>query len=288
VQGGYFPRNDNVTGFDFQHSVAKLESQFADYHGQTLILWRRHTLGADPDVVIANFLPGNESLAAGVRAVNAYTGMGFRPFADYFCFKYLANTMCRLSYARLWQPTSLDGQRMADLLRLKTVVVDDSIPFRPVAARAGWRVQERAGSTTVLVRRAPATRWPAGRLSYAGPGVQILDDRVGEQGRSETVHLGATGGGGTLAFARLNWPGYHADIDGRRIAVRDGPGGLVTVHVPAALQDATLHLHWTPPGHALGVTSALVGVLGALFLGGFSAYNGWAGRRRVRRSAGSH
>ena len=81
--------------------------------------------------------------------------------------------------------------------------------------------------------------------------------------REETVRFS---GSGTLAFARLDWPGYRAEVDGKPVDVREGPAGLVLVDVRGG---GELKLTWSAPGLVPGLVAAVLGLLGAL---GFSAF----------------
>ena len=276
----YFPVNANVTRFDFPHQVARLQSRFADYHGTTFALMSRATVrnGEEPGRY-RNFLFGNEWLVADVDAVNSYTGLGFEAFSHYFCMQFLSN-VCPRAYARLWAPTDLGGQSMADLMRLETVVVDRSLRDRPTSPRPGWHVQRSTRLAVVLQRDGAPSPWPDGRLSYAAPGVDVLADHATHHDRSETVRFRSDGAPATLAFARLNWPGYTARLGNRELPVTDGPAGLLTVRLPAGVQQGTVHLDWTPPGYHVGIAAALLGVLGALALGALSVLQGWRRRRR--------
>jgi uncharacterized membrane protein YfhO len=68
-----------------------------------------------------------------------------------------------------------------------------------------------------------------------------------------------------MVFARLNWPGYVAEVNGTQVPIVTGPAGLVVVRIPPGVS-GTLVLTWTPPGLAAGIAAAGVGLLGALAL----------------------
>jgi hypothetical protein len=227
-----------------------------------------------------HFLFGNMYLPAGVDAVNAYTGLGYAWFSAWFCMGYLGQ-VCGKAYQHLFRPTRFDGRSMADLLRLKTVVVDNRL-FPQFRVHSGWHIQRSDYLSTVLVRNGPATKWPHGRLGYASSGLTVHSDV--SHPRAETVRFSADGSVGTFAFARLNWPGYTATVDGHKVPVTTGPAGLIQIDLPAGTRGGTLVLQWSAPHLRLGAASAALGVLGALILGIAPLVGSWRRRRRRART----
>jgi hypothetical protein len=291
------PGNGNGAYYDFPHSVQSLRDRFGAYRGPTLQLasdsGRRQLIMNGPvavsgkpgpitkDELWQHFLVGNMFLPAGVNAVNAYTGLGYAEFSRWFCMGYVGQ-VCGNAYQRLFRPTPLGGLSMADLLRLKTVVVDNRL-FPNFRVRDGWHVQRSDYLATVLVRDGPTTKWPDGRLGYASPWLTVQSDVSSPT--SETVRFTGDGTGGTFAFARLNWPGYKATLNGRSVPLTTAPAGLLEVDLPAGTHGGTLTLHWSPPGLRVGVVSAGLGLLGALMLGVVPLVGRW--RRRRRRTGTS-
>jgi hypothetical protein len=118
-----------------------------------------------------------------------------------------------------------------------------------------------------------------GRVSWSSEGVQVLADSARPQ--HEIVRYRSSSGAGRILFARLDWPGYTATVDGKPVEVSKGPAGLVAVEGPAG--DHVLVLAFETPGLqlgvlALGVAAAIV-ALQTLFDAGFS---GAAGNGRAR------
>jgi hypothetical protein len=68
-----------------------------------------------------------------------------------------------------------------------------------------------------------------------------------------------------LTFARLAWPGYTAEIDGREIPVAPGPNGLLTVDLPEDAE-GVLTLTWSPPGALLSLAAVGVALAGVAAL----------------------
>ncbi|WAL66646.1 hypothetical protein ORV05_02175 [Amycolatopsis cynarae] len=272
LQLGLFPANVNLTQFRFPHSVQDLKSRFAGrYTGETFqiasIDVARDTVGLHPGGAWRDFLFGNAYLPAGVDSVVSYSGMGFKDFSDTFCFNN-SGSACPDAYSALWRPTGFGEASLADLMRVETVVVQDAL-VPGVSARPGWHVAEKDGVATVLRRDHPVP-WPAGRLGWASPDLLVLTDRSG--GRQETLSVTSRGDGPRqLVFARLAWPGYRAELNGKELPVTTGPAGLVVVRLPAGSPGGQVTLHWTPPGLLTGFVFAAVGALGALLLGAWSA-----------------
>jgi hypothetical protein len=141
-----FPGNANLVPFSFPHAVADLRSRFADrYEGETMqiasIDVARQTAGLRPDGAWQHFLFGSAYLPAGVNSVISYSGIGFRDFADTFCFDN-AGSACAAAYPALWAPTRFGGAPLADLLRIDTLVVQNAL-VPGVTPRPGWHVAER-------------------------------------------------------------------------------------------------------------------------------------------------
>jgi hypothetical protein len=259
----WFPANDNVLDYQFPNSVRQLQQRFAKYQGTVVQV---ASLAADPaaDRVPAreyqDLLYGSMYSVAGVASTTAYSGIGFSAFDSVFCMAYEGNT-CAQVWPALWQRPAGYPVPLADLLRARTVVVQNSlVDTRSGPAPRGWHrapSAETSGLTTVWVRDT-APRWPAGLLSYASHGVLVTDDRrVGAV--DEQVGYRAAGAG-TLTFARLAWPGYTATVNGRPVRTGTGPAGLLVVDLPAGA-GGTVVLSWAPPGATLSTVAFAAGVL---------------------------
>ncbi|HET6502805.1 MAG TPA: hypothetical protein VFG87_18780 [Amycolatopsis sp.] len=287
LQLAAYPGNSNIKPYYYPHSVNTLRSTFAGrYQGETLqiasIQTAADTVGLSPDGAWRYFLFGYSYQVAGVDAVNSYTGMGFGAFSATFCLDGFGSS-CAQAYPNLWAPTSLGGAPVADLMRLRTVVVENAL-VPDLTVPAGWQVVEHDQVVTVLRRIGPLP-WPRGTLAWAGPGVTVSGDESGSStGESVGFTTGATDSTGDtpdsadsrrVVFARLAWPGYRATVDGREVPVGTGPAGLLTVTLPPGVRSGELTLSWTPPGFLPGVGLAGLALLIAL---------GWgiAARRRKR------
>jgi hypothetical protein len=284
LQLALFPGNTNLVSYSFPHGVAELRSRFAGrYQGETMqiasIDVAGQTAGLRPDGAWRYFLFGNAYLAAGVNSVISYTGSGFRDFANTFCLDN-AGSAGAAAYPALWAPTRFGDAPLADLMRVETVVVQNAL-VPGVTAPPGWRVAEQDQIATVL-RRDDTIPWPYGRFAWSSPGARVLADRSPRPQQESLVVSLTDAGPHQLVFARLAWPGYHAQFGGQDVPVETGPAGLVVVQLPAGSTSGELTLRWTPPGLALGFTSAAAGMLGALVLGAYAT--GLLRRRPARRN----
>ena len=266
VQTSMFSGNYAVEPYRFPHSIQALRDTFAQrYQGTTMqfaTLPAAATLGLYPDGAWRYFMFGNAYRPAGVDSVNSYTGMGFAQFSATFCMSYIGES-CPGGYTNLWQPTAEGGLPLADLMRVDTVVVQKAL-IPHVSDEPGWQLTENNSAVTVLHREVPV-RYPDGRLGYAGSGLAVSSDTDTGTTRETVRFDGRSAGEQDMVFARLNWPGYVAEVNGAQVPIVTGPAGLVVVRIPPGVS-GTLVLTWTPPGRTAGIAAAGVGLLGALAL----------------------
>ena len=83
---------------------------------------------------------------------------------------------------------------------------------------------------------------------------------------SETVAIEDVAETSTLVFARLGWPGFSAEIDGRQLPVTRSDAGLLEVQLPAGTKAGQVTVHFRPPGQLPGLGLAGLGALGAVAL----------------------
>jgi hypothetical protein len=258
----WFPFNRSMAGYPFPTNAAELDRLGHRYQGTTLQIadlgkvdqhgWQSREL-----------LFGNTFRAAGVDSTTSYSGIGHRAFHKALCLYWNGSTCAEL-YGRLWQPQGDGSPALADALRLQTIVVQRKLIDDPVPP-AGWHVVRRSDEVTVLRRDKPPP-FPKGRLSGVSPALTAEADECRSQ-RDERVRFRRTGPGrATLVFARINWPGYRAEVDGVSVPVRSDPAGLVTVDVPDSVNAGEVRLQWTPPGQTLGLAGSAAGLAGALTL----------------------
>jgi hypothetical protein len=229
------------------YDVTQLKAATEDYRGTVLQL--ASLTGVTKEQMFAgDVMFGNLPLAAGLASVGSYTGLGFAEFGEALCMDYRGAT-CPEAFDRLWRPVDRDTNvPLVDALRVSTLVLQRSL-LPDIVGRTpplGWHLADQNDVRTVWSRDRPlATQ---GRLSWSSIGVEILADSAAPQ--REIVHYRRAGGAGRVLFARLDWPGYTATVDGAPLEVSNGPAGLVAVDVPAG--EHTLVLAFEPPGQRLG------------------------------------
>ncbi|MCP3799682.1 hypothetical protein NLX83_10475 [Allokutzneria sp. A3M-2-11 16] len=277
LQMVWFPINRDVAPYGFPSSVAELKTFASRYPGTMVqvadrdpVIYRGKGQFLEPDTAVwRDLLFGNVYRVAGVDTTTSYSGMGFKPFHKALCLNDYGGAKVREcpgdTFANLWAQTPA-GVPLADLIKARTIVVQRALIDSPHVP-PGWTVAERTNFVTVLRRERDMPDWGAARLSRTTPGMKVLEDTMPAQHKeSVTFERGTAQGPLSLTFARLNWPGYKATVDGKPVEVRNGPGGLVTVDLPADVSAGRLSLTWTPPGLWIGVGGAAVGLLAALAL----------------------
>lgn len=281
VQLSWMPVNSNVLDYRAPRSEASIKERFADYRpGLTVQIADVHEVpsgslrdrGAYQDMLF-----GSMYAVAGVESLTAYSGVGFNDLDRKLCVAYQGST-CPEAWERLWERPEGSEVVLADLLRAQTVVVQRKL-LRTQGREApeGWELRESTPHVDIW-RRIEPLPWPEGRLSaVTGPVTVSSDARTGDLG--ETVTFRRNGAGAAqLTFARLAWPGYTAEIDGREVPVRRGPAGLLTVDVPEDIAGGTLSLSWSTPGRTVSLAAAGAGLTAAALL--------LAAESRRRRSTG--
>lgn len=255
------------------YQVSRLRQGHESYQGTVLQL-AALTGVRTQDQADGGLLFGNLSMLPGQETVNRYSGIGFDKFTSALCMDYRGAT-CPDAYARLWQPLSGTDTPLIDALRVRTLVLQNSLLPDVVRdqPRPGWRVLLRDDVRTVWIRANPLP-YP-GRVSEVSRGTEVISATARSQ--SERVVFRAPAGGGELTFARLAWPGYTARVDGQPARPQDGPVGLLSVAVPAG--EHTLEIDYQTPGLRLGAwLMAGAGVVALLQ----TALWWIAGRRRNR------
>lgn len=262
----WFLPGSGPTPYYFPASVDQARANLGQrYQGQTLQIADHSLLGepTNPRQAWKDVVPGNMYLPTGVDSINSYTGMGYHPFSENLCLNYDGST-CPEAYPALWKTPKGATVPLAELLRLDTVVVQDELVENPHVP-PGWKVDDRAGRVTVVERQAPHA-WPEGRLSWASAGTEVTADRSIDDS-TEVVRFQRQDGPGRMVFARLAWPGYQAEVDGRQVPAYAGPAGLLEVRLPEGVDQGELRLTWTPPRYKASLAFAAVGLAGALALG---------------------
>jgi hypothetical protein len=280
MQLHWFPANLDVTPWRFPHNVAKLRADFADRtDGNTLTVADPYLLppgSAQPNGAWREILFGNLNQVAGMPSLNSYTGMGNQKFGDALCMVYHGG-VCPEAYERIFAVDPRTGRPLADLLRLRSVVVVNGYLQGNSSVNApppGWEISRRTDLTTTL-RRGDSLPYPDGRVSWAEPSVTVTADHASGSLAERVRYTG----GGTLMVAALAWPGWHATVDGKAVPVQQGPAGLIQVDLPQSNAESTVRLWFWPSGLRQGAELLTLGVL--IGVGYCVVYSVQRRRRRV-------
>lgn len=248
------------------YDIARLKANTRDYEGTVLQLASLTGVTTE-QLRSGEIMFGNLPRAAGLATVGSYTGMGFEKFGNALCMDYRGAT-CPQAFDRLWQPADQrqpadhgTNVPLIDAMRVSTLVLQRSL-LPNIADRTpppGWRVADKDDVRTVWLRDRPLRG--EGRVSWSSDGVDVLTDSA--QPQREIVRYHSSEETGRILFARLDWPGYLATLEGHPLKVLNGPAGLVAVEVPRG--EHVLTLEFDTPGQRLGFlalgTSAAVIVL---------------------------
>jgi hypothetical protein len=244
-------------------SVAQVQRASESYRGTVLQLATEASLDQSSAAQTGELLFGNETLLSGHESVIRYSGIGFEKFYAALCVDYKGQ-VCPDAFNRAWSEVPGTGHPLVDLLNVRTLVIDRHA-FPDQASKtppAGWSVATQDSLRTVWVRDSPLP-YDGGRLSWASDGIDVVRDTGTGHTESVSFHASAAG---RLVFARLDWPGYTATLDGAPLTLRNGPAGLVSAQVPAG--DHELELRFRSPGLTAGLAlfsaAALLGVVQTL------------------------
>jgi hypothetical protein len=276
VQTTWWTANRNVIQYYYPTSVSALKADFATQDPGTVLQVANGPATAakgKPTLEWRHLLFGSMLHTAGVDSINTYTGMGYTPFQLPLCLAY-EGTVCPDALNHLWSPRTDGLPAEADLVKLETLVVQNDLAgLEPFSPPSGWRL-ESANEVVTIYRRNDPVPWPNSRLSAVSGGLSATP--VLSVNNAETVRVD---GGGTLTFARLNWPGYRASLGGVDLPVKQTEEGLVQVEIPPGAH-GEVTVRWSPPGLPLGIAAMVVAVLVAI------AHTVLYVRRRVVRHNG--
>ncbi len=254
--------------------VSQVKAGTAEFKGTYLQLAAQGLVKGTSEQDEGEVMFGNLSVLTGHESITRYSGIGFTKFTQALCMDY-KGSVCPDAYRNAFRPVQGTNIPLIDALRVETLVLQDAL-FPNVVNNPpprGWTVVAREDGATVWTRDAPLP-YP-GRVSWASRGVTVASST--SEPATEQVKFNAPTGGGQLIFARLDWPGYSATIDGKTVEVRNGDAGLITIDVPAG--EHTLALDYATPGLRLGVM--LVG--GATLVVLIQTLWWWRTVRRTRR-----
>ena len=254
-------------------SVARVISTSSVYQGVVLQLASENGLTVQ-DQASGELIFGNQAWMTGHEMINHYSGIGFQVFQQSLCMDYKGQ-VCPDAYQKLWQTVPGTTIDLVDALRVQTLVLQRSEFPRQADQEppAGWRVAAKDHDRTVWVRDALPVTYP-GRVNWASPGTTINSATAGAS--AQTIDYSAPDGGQVM-LAALDWPGYSATVDGKPLALRNGPDGFITITLPPG--NHVVNVTFQQAGLKLGVyvlvLTALIALVQAIWL--------WIDDRRRRR-----
>ncbi|MEE2031162.1 hypothetical protein [Rhodococcus chondri] len=266
-----------------RQSVAK--ANFPDRPGTTLQLADRAEVlswTANPEGVYRSLVFGNFAKSLDETYVNAYTPIGFEEFAVHLCMRHDGSS-CTDAFDAAFAVEPSTGRTYVDLMLIDRVVLqrrqypdaDSQMP------PPGWRwVQSPPGSAdavdAVILERADGPiSGRNGRIAFADG---VAATTVSEGYATSRVRVESVDGG-RVVFARLNWPGYTATLDGRTLEPRSVDKMFLAVDIPAGTENGELAVSWTPPGQDVGLAGLGLGLAGAAVMQVLYLLQ----RRKVRR-----
>lgn len=257
--------NNNVANYDFLKSRSEMQQRFGESRDGLVVQVTSYGTAKIPetsDGIWQAFMPGNMPSVIGMESTTAYSGIGFNKLDNALCISY-NGLMCAGAWDTLWKHPSGFDVPLADIMRVQEVVVQKDY-VEGLSAPDGW-TQTAATDAAITFRRDAPLAFPGGRVGYVGDAVTVTaDQRVGTVDEDITVTT-AAGTDHRIVFARLAWPGYIAELNGRKLPISTTSAGLLQVTVPDGAQ-GTIHLSWTPPGLWIGVGAFMIGIMGWIAL----------------------
>jgi hypothetical protein len=205
------------------------------------------------------FRTGMMPRARETATLNGYTPIGHRFGSDWLCMNMFGETCPELG-PHLFDRDPVTGIPYADMLRINRLVVMKGPHLSSVrpALNASWRLEYDGPRTQRFVRALPNATLPGtvawvsqnASVAPAGPPHPTKEQvRVTRSGPNRT----------TVIFARLWWPGYQAEFNGREVPVRAYRDFLVAADLPAGADSGVLTLRFRPPYLNAGLAAMLAG-----------------------------
>jgi len=264
-----YPENDSAGFWNFPASVPAMEQRFDSRYTGTMIQFaslpririKANHIGSQ---AWGDILGGSMFHAVGVRSVNTYSGVGMLAFTNALCMDFKGSTR-PCGYRNLFKPTEVGKQSLASLMKVDTIVLQKRLLQR-IVVKPGWRIADTS-KQVVVMHPTEALPYPGSRLSWVSDGVSVSSaDTL--NATHEIVDLRSDSSQSqTLVFARLGWPGYSAQLDGRDLAVSRSDAGLLEVHLPPGNLAGRVEVTFRPPDQVFGLGLAGVAVVVALLCG---------------------
>jgi len=249
-----WPRNDNV-GHWPAPSAGKIDATVPLEAGRVLILQPQ----ARDDAQSWKSLPsGNVALWENRPFINGYSPVRHSVLARTFCFN-TWSWSCDQAVDRLLALDSTTGVDRASLLRIEEVRTAAGTLGRTMEKLAPDRGFVRVGATSDhTIWRRPIVSLP-GTLSWHSPKLQIRTAGPASAAE-ERYHVKNTDGqSARMIWARIDYPGYRATLDGTPLPLDAYDGMLVAVTIPPHAEGELVLTHrlpgwpWTPIAALAGV-----------------------------------
>jgi hypothetical protein len=210
---------------------------------------------------------GNINMLYGRATIGGYDSIERSAFVAATCMRDVgipAERLCDIGTPRwpvpsLAQPSPDLGVSLLDLMRVDTLHTYLPTTAQAIASLLGpsWTLVNHRHSQSV--RRELPAKLP-GTVSYASPGLRIDEVRPARASR-ETYRIDAAGVAAPhLVWARMAWPGYQVELDGKRLEMEPRDGFLVAVRLPANAK-GELTLAYRPKALSIGAAVSVVAVL---------------------------
>ncbi len=251
----WHPTNQNVPAWPVAHdtpAVVALDAVPASY---TLYLGTMF----EPD--FGRQSAAQLGLVHGIAEINGYSPIGQTGLSTELCMGNEGDD-CEQAGALLMAPDPSTGSDLADLMRVDRLVVErgphlDTV--RPLLG-ADWRVVDES-RTSVVITRAPPIHRPSGSVTWSSPGIELRETATASATR-ESIELAAVpSSGGRIIFARADWPGYRAELNGAELPVTGYRKLFVEVDLPAGSAPGDLVLRHEIPYWRWGAAAMVLGLL---------------------------
>ncbi|MFI6366978.1 hypothetical protein ACIBG0_29985 [Nocardia sp. NPDC050630] len=244
---------------------SEMRAAFPEFPGTTLQLADRGLIrpedrsvrGAYGSLVFGNYAKDLEK-----TYVSGYTPNGHFWFGEMLCMRW-DTSVCPDAFRRAFATEPTTGRTIVDLMKVDRVVLQKAL--YPDAgnqpAPPGWQWVDYPGHEqyiAVLERVGGLLSAQNGRVSAVSGGTATS---VSESELTSRVRVNSDNGG-RVVFARLGWPGYQVQLNGRAIPFEVVAKTFVAVDIPAGTKNGDLVLTWRPPGWKIGGVAILLGLFG--------------------------
>lgn len=203
-------------------------------------------------------LQANTWYVNSASVMNRYQLLGFRDFNAALCLDYLGGTCPDLLEA-LFEVRPATGLILADEIRVDTIQIIKAAvpPDMRDAPPAGWSVAEEGEHTVTWTRDDPLGS--AGGVVWTSDGTSVTE--VSRNSTEVSFRVDEVGDQGTVALARLPWPGYSTSSG---VFATPVDGFLLAVELSPADEGTVVSVVFRPPGWRLELACLSAALVAAL------------------------